>query len=151
MLDLRNLLQMDGPGGNGPPTQPQTNQQQSSTSPVALDEEQEDESEPSEAQANSNNNKGSPCRTREERAENAPLQASPSPVVAMVTKHANGTLNLWHLALSDQSKFTQVLSVSHATRISGHRFRVNNITCHPVLPLLLTTSHHNIINSPNGE
>lgn len=40
--------------------------------------------------------------------------------------------------------FAQVLSIGHASRASGHRFRVNDITCHPVLPLLLTTSHHNI-------
>jgi hypothetical protein len=87
----------------------------------------------------------------EDRMDSSLFHASPSPVVAMVTKHANGTLNLWHLALSDQSKFTQVLSVSHVTRISGHRFRVNNISCHPVLPLLLTTSHHNLVNSPDGK
>lgn len=37
------------------------------------------------------------------------------------------------------------------TRIFGHRFRVNNITCRPVLPLLLTTSHHNVINNHNGQ
>ena len=30
-------------------------------------------------------------------------------------------------------------------RASGHRFRVNDINCHPVLPLLLTTSHHNVV------
>lgn len=37
-----------------------------------------------------------------------------------------------------------MLSIGHACRASGHRFRVNDITCHPVLPLLVTTSHHNI-------
>ena len=31
------------------------------------------------------------------------------------------------------------------SRASGHRFRVNDINCHPVLPLLLTTSHHNVV------
>lgn len=66
----------------------------------------------------------------------------------MVTNHANGTLNLWQLTFADKSKFSQVLSIGHASRISGHRFRVNDITCHPVLPLLLTTSHHNIPDSP---
>lgn len=69
---------------------------------------------------------------------------SQSPTVSMVTNHSNGTLNLWQLTFSDKSKFAQVLSIGHANRISGHRFRVNDITCHPVLPLLLTTSHHNI-------
>ncbi|XP_063708500.1 dmX-like protein 2 isoform X2 [Culicoides brevitarsis] len=69
---------------------------------------------------------------------------SHTPIVSMVTNHSNGTLNLWQLTFSDKSKFSQVLSIGHVNRISGHRFRVNDITCHPVLPLLLTTSHHNI-------
>lgn len=67
------------------------------------------------------------------------------PEVSLVTKHDNGTLNLWELTFADKSKFSQVLSIGHKSRASGHRFRVNDITCHPVLPLLLTTSHHNII------
>ncbi|XP_054286224.1 dmX-like protein 2 isoform X3 [Macrosteles quadrilineatus] len=72
------------------------------------------------------------------------LSAPPSPTLSMVTKHSNGTLNLWQLTFADKTKFTQVLSIGHASRASGHRFRVNDITCHPVLPLLLTTSHHNL-------
>lgn len=72
------------------------------------------------------------------------LLAHPSPIVSMVSKHSNGTLNLWQLTFADKTKFSQVLSIGHACRASGHRFRVNDITCHPVLPLLLTTSHHNI-------
>ena len=33
-----------------------------------------------------------------------------------------------------------------------YRFRVNDIACHPVLPLLLTTSHHNVLhNNPNED
>ncbi|KAL7295893.1 hypothetical protein TKK_0010937 [Trichogramma kaykai] len=78
------------------------------------------------------------------------MLAHPSPMVSMVSKHANGTLNLWQLTFADKTKFSQVLSIGHACRASGHRFRVNDITCHPVLPLLLTTSHHNIPDfSPN--
>ncbi|XP_034195930.2 rabconnectin-3 alpha isoform X7 [Osmia lignaria lignaria] len=72
------------------------------------------------------------------------LLTHPSPIVSMVTKHSNGTLNLWQLTFADKTKFSQVLSIGHASRASGHRFRVNDITCHPVLPLLVTTSHHNI-------
>jgi hypothetical protein len=72
------------------------------------------------------------------------LAANPAPVISMVSKHRNGTLNLWQLTFSDKSKFSSVLSISHGARASGHRFRVNDITCHPVLPLLLTTSHHNV-------
>ncbi|XP_043498193.1 dmX-like protein 2 isoform X6 [Polistes fuscatus] len=72
------------------------------------------------------------------------LLTHPSPMVSMVSKHSNGTLNLWQLTFADKTKFSQVLSIGHACRASGHRFRVNDITCHPVLPLLVTTSHHNI-------
>lgn len=79
------------------------------------------------------------------------LIAPPSPTISMVTKHANGTLNLWQLTFADKSKFSQVLSIGHASRASGHRFRVNDITCHPVLPLLLTTSHHNIPELSNQD
>lgn len=79
------------------------------------------------------------------------LMAPPAPTISMVTKHSNGTLNLWQLTFADKSKFSQVLSIGHASRASGHRFRVNDITCHPVLPLLLTTSHHNVPEMSNKE
>ncbi|XP_063931709.1 dmX-like protein 2 isoform X3 [Zophobas morio] len=78
-------------------------------------------------------------------------QNEESVVVSLVTKHDNGTLNLWELTFADQSKFSQVLSIGHRSRASGHRFRVNDITCHPVLPLLLTTSHHNIIEQNKNQ
>lgn len=74
-----------------------------------------------------------------------------SPLVSLVTKHDNGTLNLWQLTFADKSKFSQVLSIGHKSRASGHRFRVNDITCHPVLPLLLTTSHHNIVEQNKSQ
>ncbi|XP_055700241.1 dmX-like protein 2 isoform X2 [Phlebotomus papatasi] len=79
------------------------------------------------------------------------VASPPSPTISMVTKHSNGTLNLWQLTFADKTKFTQVLSIGHASRVSGHRFRVNDITCHPVLPLLLTTSHHNIPDIPTAS
>ncbi|KAL1506470.1 hypothetical protein ABEB36_005832 [Hypothenemus hampei] len=72
-------------------------------------------------------------------------------VVYLVTKHDNGTLNLWHLTFADESKFAHVLSIGHRSRASGHRFRVNDIACHPVLPLLLTTSHHNIVDQTKTD
>lgn len=78
-------------------------------------------------------------------------QKETSPIVSLVTKHDNGTLNLWQLTFADKSKFSQVLSIGHKSRASGHRFRVNDITCHPVLPLLLTTSHHNIVDQKHSE
>ena len=69
----------------------------------------------------------------------------PPPIINMITKHTNGTLNLWSVMFAEKSKFSQLLNIAHCARASGHRFRVNGITCHPVLPLLLTTSHHNIV------
>ena len=67
--------------------------------------------------------------------------------VCMVTKHNNGSLYLWSITFANLNQFTQVVSITQKKRICGHRFRVNDIACHPVLPLLLTTSHHNIPNS----
>ncbi|KAF2367901.1 RAVE complex protein Rav1 C-terminal [Trinorchestia longiramus] len=66
------------------------------------------------------------------------------PVVCMTTKHANGSLNLWHLTVEEGSKFTHVLNIVHQRRVCGHRFQLNAVKCHPELPLLLTTSHHNV-------
>lgn len=71
-----------------------------------------------------------------------------TPTLCMVTKHHNGSLNLWHIGFAEKSNFTQLLSISHRNRCCGHRFRVNDVSCHPVLPLLLTTSHHNV---PGGK
>lgn len=74
---------------------------------------------------------------------NGNSKKEPAPTVCMISKHNNGSLNQWSLTFADLS-FTQIMSVTHSSRVSGHRFRVNDIACHPVLPLLLTTSHHNL-------
>ena len=66
------------------------------------------------------------------------------PNVLMLSKHVNGTINQWQISFADNSKFQTIVSVAHASRACGHRFRTNSVSCHPVLPLLLTTSHHNI-------
>lgn len=66
------------------------------------------------------------------------------PNVLLISKHGNGSLNQWQISFADQSKFSTVMSVAHASRACGHRFRTNSATCHPVLPLLLSTSHHNV-------
>ena len=71
--------------------------------------------------------------------------------VSMISKHNNGTLNLWNVMFSEKSKFSTMLNISHKSRASGHRFRVNDITCHPVLPLLLTTSHHNVVQMSSND
>uniref|UniRef100_A0A915ICM9 Uncharacterized protein n=1 Tax=Romanomermis culicivorax TaxID=13658 RepID=A0A915ICM9_ROMCU len=69
--------------------------------------------------------------------------------IFLLTNHQNGTLNLWHLNVDEKSKFQQILSVTHRSRMCGHRFRINAILCHPVLPLFLTTSHHNFRRGTN--
>ena len=80
-----------------------------------------------------------------ERGEKRPQKYRPPPTVCLISKHDNGTLNLWHVMFAEKSRFSQLLNISHAARVSGHRFRVNEVSCHPVLPLLLTTSHHNLV------
>ncbi|XP_065362975.1 dmX-like protein 2 [Calliphora vicina] len=87
-------------------------------------------------------NDGSDDKTKDSQTGSISTDISPS--VSMVTKHSNGTLNLWQLSFAYKTKFTQVLSIGHVSRVSGHRFRVNDINCHPVLPLLVSTSHHNL-------
>ncbi len=67
-----------------------------------------------------------------------------TPRVSMLSKHSNGSLNQWEISFSEKSKFQTVLNVAHIQRCCGHRFQLNDLQCHPVLPLLLTTSHHNI-------
>ena len=62
-----------------------------------------------------------------------------SPAISMISKHENGSLNLWDVTFSPDSSFSQLLNIGHKARVNGHRFRVNEITSHPVLPLLLTT------------
>merc|ERR1719186_2019082 len=73
-----------------------------------------------------------------------------SPVISMISKHENGSLNLWDVTFSPETNFSQLLNISHKARVNGHRFRVNDITSHPVLPLLLNTSHHNMTTAPSG-
>ena len=80
-----------------------------------------------------------------------PHKYKPAPVVKMISKHTNGTLNLWSVTFADRSKFATLLNINHKARASGHRFRVNDIACHPVLPLLLTTSHHNVVHRTDEE
>ena len=86
-----------------------------------------------------------PINKSTKREKNQNLRYKPAPMVSLITKHTNGTLNLWSVMFADKSKFCSLLNINHCARASGHRFRVNDITCHPVLPLLLTTSHHNIV------
>ncbi|NXF09656.1 DMXL1 protein, partial [Smithornis capensis] len=74
-----------------------------------------------------------------------------TPNVMMISKHADGSLNQWLVSFAEQSAFSTVLSISHKSRYCGHRFHLNDLACHSVLPLLLTTSHHNALISPDVE
>ncbi|XP_072478986.1 dmX-like protein 2 isoform X2 [Notamacropus eugenii] len=74
-----------------------------------------------------------------------------APVVMMVSKHVDGSLNQWAVTFADKSAFTTVLTVSHKFRYCGHRFHLNDLACHSVLPLLLTSSHHNAVLTPESD
>ncbi|CAI2358263.1 unnamed protein product [Caenorhabditis sp. 36 PRJEB53466] len=68
------------------------------------------------------------------------LERRVSNTIHVLTSHDNGTLNLWHMSVDDQSSFSHVVSMTHISRMCGHRFQMQQIVAHPVLPLLLTTS-----------
>lgn len=72
-----------------------------------------------------------------------------TPSVLMISKHADGSLNQWAVSFAEDSAFSTVLSVSHKWRYCGHRFHLNDLACHSLLPLLLTTSHHNALKTPD--
>ncbi|XP_029431337.1 dmX-like protein 2 isoform X2 [Rhinatrema bivittatum] len=71
--------------------------------------------------------------------------------VMMISKHIDGSLNQWAVTFADKSAFTTVLTVSHKFRYCGHRFHLNDLACHSVLPLLLTSSHHNALLTPEAD
>uniref|UniRef100_A0A3B4BG79 RAVE complex protein Rav1 C-terminal domain-containing protein n=1 Tax=Periophthalmus magnuspinnatus TaxID=409849 RepID=A0A3B4BG79_9GOBI len=74
-----------------------------------------------------------------------------TPNVLMISKHDDGSLNQWAVSFAEDSAFSTVLSVSHKSRYCGHRFHLNDLACHSVLPLLLTTSHHNALRTPDVD
>lgn len=51
----------------------------------------------------------------------------------LLTPHNNGSLNLWNLTFEDNGKFNLVVSISHASRMCGHRFRISQV----VIPQLV--------------
>ncbi|KTF75407.1 hypothetical protein cypCar_00029673 [Cyprinus carpio] len=79
------------------------------------------------------------------------LAAVIGPAVMMVSKHVDGSLNQWAVTFAEKSAFSNVLTVSHKFRYCGHRFHLNDLACHTVLPLLLTSSHHNALLTPSGS
>ncbi|XP_023669731.2 dmX-like protein 2 isoform X1 [Paramormyrops kingsleyae] len=73
------------------------------------------------------------------------------PAVMMVSKHVDGSLNQWAVTFAERSAFASVMTVSHKFRYCGHRFHLNDQACHTVLPLLLTSSHHNALRTPTTD
>lgn len=67
-----------------------------------------------------------------------------SGIINMVSKHNNGTLNLWRLQFQENSQYQSLINITHLSRTCGHRLHVSDISSHPVLPFLLTNS----INEP---
>ena len=67
---------------------------------------------------------------------------NPQGFINMVSSHSNGTLNLWQMTFQETSKYQSLINILQLSRICGHRFRVNDITCHPTLPLLLSNSNN---------
>ena len=108
----------------------------------------EEEKDDEEENDNENSNDNKPPEPTKFTTVNRKYEASP--VISMISKHENGSLNLWDATFSPETNFSQLLNISHKARVNGHRFRVNEITSHPVLPLLLTTSHHNMLTEPSG-
>ncbi|XP_026565703.1 dmX-like protein 2 [Pseudonaja textilis] len=74
-----------------------------------------------------------------------------APTVMMISKHIDGSLNQWAVSFADKSTFTTVHTVTHKFRYCGHRFHLNDLACHSVLPLLLTSSHHNALLTPEVD
>ncbi len=71
------------------------------------------------------------------------------PIINMITKHTNGTLNLWSLTFHEQQKFQSLICVTHTARMCGHHFPIRNIICHPIVPLVLTSSYYDDKNELN--
>lgn len=80
-----------------------------------------------------------------------PHGTSMASTVMMVSKHIDGSLNQWAVTFANKSAFSSVLTVSHKFRYCGHRFHLNDLACHSVLPLLLTSSHHNVLVTPDSD
>ncbi|XP_006895381.1 PREDICTED: dmX-like protein 2 isoform X4 [Elephantulus edwardii] len=94
---------------------------------------------------------GSPPGSQPYSRSHSPNMNILAPTVMMVSKHIDGSLNQWAVTFADKSAFTTVLTVSHKFRYCGHRFHLNDLACHSVLPLLLTSSHHNALLTPESD
>lgn len=55
------------------------------------------------------------------------LERRVSNTIHVLTSHDNGTLNLWHMSVDDQSSFSHVVSMTHISRMCGHRFQMQQV------------------------
>jgi len=62
--------------------------------------------------------------------------------VQLLSKHCDGSLNLWRISFSDSSDFSSITSICHSARFCGHCFHLSGISSHPLLPLMVTTAGH---------
>jgi hypothetical protein len=53
-----------------------------------------------------------------------PSKYDASPAISMISKHQNGSLNLWDVTFSPDSGFSQLLNIGHKARVNGHRWLV---------------------------
>ncbi len=78
-----------------------------------------------------------------------------SGIINMVSKHNNGTLNLWRLQFQENSQYQSLINITHLSRSYGHRNRVSDISSHPILPFLLSNSIESEkfenLSNPNDE
>ncbi|KIH47071.1 hypothetical protein ANCDUO_22874, partial [Ancylostoma duodenale] len=53
------------------------------------------------------------------------LERRISNTIHVLTNHENGSLNLWHMVVDENSNFTIILNITHMSRMCGHRFQIN--------------------------
>uniref|UniRef100_A0A673ZL04 Dmx-like 2 n=1 Tax=Salmo trutta TaxID=8032 RepID=A0A673ZL04_SALTR len=79
---------------------------------------------------------------------NAGEEQGRRPLSGPSSRHRPRCHDGWAVTFAERSAFSNVLTVSHTFRYCGHRFHLNDQACHTVLPLLLTSSHHNALLTP---
>ncbi|KAL7054945.1 hypothetical protein AAHC03_024398 [Spirometra sp. Aus1] len=60
--------------------------------------------------------------------------------LTLTCTHADGALSQWRLGVGDSIDYSGVLSISRSNHINGHRWPLQRLSGHPLLPLLITSS-----------
>ena len=68
------------------------------------------------------------------------VETGAHPPAAMISTHKDGSMNQWQVDFADNTAFSTLISLSHLTRLSGHRFPLAGMFPHPSLPLMLSVS-----------